>query len=182
MNPSRLQRWVDELLATSAQQWLMRMVAVVAAVGAVAAAAMANERWWPFGVFLAVSLSIASAIRPDTHLPLIVIVAIAAHWLATVDDLATPWLPIAGVCLLAFHAATALAATVPVGGQLPSTVVGRWLGRTTLGAGVTVGVWGLAVVFERRDQAGNGPLTGLAFAIVAVAAMTIWSRSVDQSR
>ena len=181
MNPSALQRMVDELLATSAQQWLLRLVAVVAAFGAIAAAAMANDRWWPFGVVVVVSFSLASAIRPDTHLPFIVIVVIAAHWLATVDDLATPWLPTAGVCLLVFHTVIALAATVPIGGQLPTGVIGRWLWRSALGAGVTVGVWVVAVVFEQRDQTGNGLLTGLALAIVATAAVMIWSRSVAPS-
>jgi hypothetical protein len=47
-----LQRWIDEILETSGQQWLLRAVAVATAVGAVLAAGAANERMWPAGLIM----------------------------------------------------------------------------------------------------------------------------------
>ena len=179
MNSNSLQRWIDEFLETSGQQWLLRVVAVLAPVGAVLAAAAANERWWPFGLFVATVLAIASAIRPDTHTALVVVVAIVWHWSTTVDDLGTPWLPVASVCLLVFHAVTALSATMPIGGELPLATVKRWLRRVAIVAAATVSMWVLVLVLERREAEGNGLLTGAALAIVALGAVFIRSRDVE---
>ncbi|WP_395155063.1 hypothetical protein [Ilumatobacter sp.] len=180
MNRLSLQQWVDEFLATSRQQWLLRLVVVVAPVGAVLAAAAATGAWWPFGLLMVTVLATVSAIRPDTHTALGVVVLIVWHWSARVDAVDTPWLPLVGICLLVFHSVVALLATIPTGGEVPNATLGSWLRRTALGGGAALGMWALVVVFDRGDAAGNGVLTALALAVVVGAAVLVRSRSVDQ--
>ncbi len=180
MNPPMLQRWIDEFHATSLQQWALRLVAVVASLGALLAAAGANGRLWPAGLFIVTALAAASAVRPDAHTALIVVVVVAWHWLATVDEVDGPWLPLAAVCLLVHHAVIALSASIPVGGVLPAATIVRWAGRTALIASATVGMWAVVAVLDGRDAPGNGLLTALALAIVSGAAVMIRSRSLDR--
>lgn len=183
MNTTSLQQWVDEFLETSRQQWLLRIAAVAAAAAAVLAASGASGRWWwSFALFTVLVLAAASAIRPDTHTALVVVVVVGWHWLATVDDVDTPWLPFASVCLLVYHAVIALSANVPTGGDVPASVIGRWMRRTAVVGVATVVVWGLVVLFERRAAPGNAVLTAAALVLVAAGAVMIRSRSLEQPR
>lgn len=178
MNPPALQRWIDEFHATSAQQWLFHLVAVVAALGALVAAAGANGRLWPAGLVMVSLLALAAAVRPDTHMALVVIVVIVWHWLATVEGVGGPWLPITVLYLLVHHSVIALSASVPTGGALPAATIGQWARKTALVGCASVGTWALVALLDGRHTAGNGLLTGLALAIVAAAAVLIRSRSL----
>lgn len=180
MNPPVLQQWINEFHATSLQQWAFRLVAVVASLGALLAAAGANGRLWPAGLFIVTVLAVASAVRPDTHMGLVLVVVIVWHWLATVDGVGGPWLPLAAVCLLVHHAVIALSASTPIGGVLPTVIVLRWVGRTALVASATVGMWAVVAVFDSRDTPGNALLTALALTIVTGGAVMIRSRSLDR--
>ena len=182
MNPTSLQRWIDEFHDSSRQQWLLRAIAVAASIGAVVAAAGANERWWPAGLIVVGVLATASAIRPDTHTAVVVVVVIVWHWLATVDGVGGPWLLVASLCLLLYHAVIALSASLPTGGDVSSATIGQWLRRTALGGATATIVWLCVVLFDRRDAAGNGALTALALAILAAGAVLVRSRSLDQLR
>ena len=178
MSSEALQDLIDEMLGTSAQQWLLRVLALLTATGAVLAAWAANGRWWPVGLFLVGALSVASAAHPDTPFALVTVVAIVWRWLVAVDDVGTPWLPVAGICLLGFHSVIALLATVPTGGELPAATLGQWSRRVALGGCLTVAMWALVVLFDRREAAGNGLLTAAALAVVAACAVMIRSRSL----
>lgn len=180
MSTNALQRAVDEFLETSRQQWWLRAVAVMAAAAAMLAAVAANGSW-PFGLVAVMVLSAVSALRPDTNVALVVVVVVGWHWLATVEEVGTPWLPVAAICLLVFHTVTALSATVPTGGELPAALIGRWARRTTAVACATVAIWIVVVLFERRDAPGNAVLTGLALTVLAGCAVAIWSRSVERA-
>lgn len=182
MNANRLQRWIDELHDTSGQQWLLRLVAVVAPLGAMAAVAAEAGRWWPFGMALVAALAVASAFRPDSHTAAAVIGIVAWHWLAVVDRVDTVWLAVATCCLLAYHSLIALTATFPAGGVVPTPTLLHWLRRTALGGCVTVAMWAAVTLLDRREAAGNGLLTALALAVVVGGAVAIRSRSLDESR
>ncbi len=181
MSDTRLQRWIDELHDISRQQWLLRLIAVIAPIGAMASVALEVGRWWPFGLVVVAALSVASAFRPDSHTATAVIGIIAWHWLATVEQVDTVWLPIAACCLLAYHSVIALTATFPVGGVVPTTTLVQWLRRTAIGCGATVAMWALVVIVDRREAAGNGFLTAIALAIVAAGAVAVRSRSLGEA-
>lgn len=178
MNAERLQAVIDEILGTSRQQWVLRIIAVVTPIGAALAASASSGGWWPVGLLLVGSLAIASAVRPDTHLALVTVVVLVWRWLVAVDDVGTPWLPVAASCLLAFHSVIALLSTVPTGGEVPLASLGRWSRRAALASSMTVAMWALVTLLDQREAAGNGLLTAVALAIVAAAAVMIRSRSI----
>ena len=179
MNAERLQAWLDELLNTSAQQWTLRAVVVLAPLGALAAVTAELGRWWPFGAVLVAALAIAAAFRPDSHTALLVIAIVGWHVLATVDRVDSPWIPVVTCCVLVHHSVVALTATFPVGGVVPTPTLASWAVRTGIVGLASVAMWALVVVMERRDAAGNGLLTTLAVVIVGASALLIRSRSLD---
>jgi len=180
MNATTLQRRLDDVLATSAQHWLLRAMTIIAPVAALLAAGVAGGRWLPFWTIVVVGLAAASAMRPDAHTALLVTIIVGSLWPVTVDDLDTPWLAGAAVCLFAFHALTALLASLPTGGSFPATILVREGGRVGVVAVATVAMWGLVVALDRRDAAGNALLTGLGLLVVAAAAALLRSRSLDR--
>ena len=107
---------------------------------------------------------------------------VAWHWLATVDQVGGPWLSLAATCLLVYHGAIALSASIPIGGELPLTTIGQWASKTVLAGCATVGMWVLVAALDGRDTAGNGLLTGVALAVVAGAAVIVRSRSLTERR
>ncbi|MEP1124315.1 MAG: hypothetical protein ABJH68_10545 [Ilumatobacter sp.] len=173
-----MQRAVDELLAVSRQRWVLGIGAVATATTAFAAASVASGGWWLPGLVVVIASAIVSAARPDDHTGLVVVGLVIWQWLARVDDVGTPWLPVAACCMLVFHALLALTAVVPTSGSIPGATIARWTERTAVVAASTVAMWIVVVVLERRDLPGNGALTGLALLIVAATATAIRARSV----
>ncbi len=173
-----LQRAVDEFMEVSRQRWLLGIGAVATATTAFAAASVASGGWWLPGLVAVIALAVVSAVRPDDHTGLVVVGVVIWQWLARIDDVGTPWLPVAACCLLVFHALTALTAVVPTSGTIPGATIRRWTERTAVVAVATVAMWIVVVVLDRRDLPGNGALTGLAVLIVAAAATAIRARSV----
>ncbi|MGH1502163.1 MAG: hypothetical protein ACRBI6_01275 [Acidimicrobiales bacterium] len=166
-------------VGASRQQWLLRGVATVAATVAMAVAAGVGG--WPAAAVVAPTLLAALAsIRPDSHLPLVVDAAIVGSLALAIDDPATPWLPVAAVCLVIRHAATTLAASLPVGGALAPSIVSRWVRQAAAIAAGTVGLWVVVVVLDRRDLPGSAVLTALALTVAAALALAVRERSTDR--
>ena len=178
----RVQAIVDEFHRTTAQHWRLRALAVSVALGAVLAAAGATGRLWPAGLVIVGALALASAVRADTNVALLLVVVVVWHWLATIDDPGTPWLPVAALCLLVHHTVTALTASLPAGGEFPREVLVEWAGRTALVGAATVALWALVALLDGRTADGNGALTALALAVAGALAVAIRSRSLDPNR
>ncbi len=176
-----LQRAVDEFLAVSRQRWLTGIGAVLMATSAFAVASVASGGWWLPGLVAVTALSIVAAVRPDDHTGLVVVGVVIWQWLVRVDDVGTPWLPVAACCMLVFHTLLALTAVVPTSGSIPEATIRRWTGRTAVVAAATVAMWIVVVVLDRRELPGNAALTGLAVLIVAAATTAIRARSVRSS-
>lgn len=173
-----LQAWIDRLYATSAQHWMLRVISIASAAGAVCATSAASGRWWGFGVVLVVALSAASALRPDLHTGAIVIVVIWWHWLGAVDDVLAPWILVVSIAVLVFHATTALMATVPPAAVVPRATIARWTVRTGAVAVLTVAMWLVVVAFDARAWRGNALLTGLALATVLAGAVGFRAKGI----
>lgn len=180
MIADRLQGWLDEILESSRQQWFLRLLVASTPVGAVLAANAATGTWWVPGLVLITLLAVAAAARPDSHVSLALLAVIVWHWLATVDDLDTGWLPVAVVLLVTHHTIAALAATVPTGGELPPRVLLRWAARLGLASALSVVMWATTVAMDRREAPGNGALTGLALVVIAAAVLLVSARSLDR--
>ncbi len=178
MNRLKIQNLIDLFIEASPQQWLFRTLAVATPLGAMLATSAANQQLWLVGLAIVTGLAAVSALVPDSDVALIVVIVVVWRWLAAVDSIDTPWLPVAAVCLLGYHSVTALAASIPNGGELERDTTIKWLVQTALIGAMTVGTWGLVVMFDRRDADGNIVLSLLALALVSGAALTIRSRSL----
>lgn len=152
--------------ATSVEQWAVRAVLPLGTVLVLASATAASGVFFAFPAACVVVLAVAAAVRPDTHLPLGTMAALAVGWLAVVDRPATPWVLPAAAGLLAVHVGAALAASAPSSAALPAPVLRRWLRGGALVLPAAVPVWLVAVLATGADLAG----TTAALAAVAVGA------------
>ncbi len=58
-------------------------------------------------------IALVCTVRPDSHVGLLVVMAVGVDWLATVNDRATPWSVGAAASLAVFHASMAAASVAP---------------------------------------------------------------------
>ncbi|MEM9714624.1 MAG: hypothetical protein AAGA17_20545 [Actinomycetota bacterium] len=176
-----LQHVIDVVLESSRQQWLLRAAVLLSPIAAVLAVSGAQRTGADPGVVVVVAaMAVAATAIPDSQLPTVVIALVGWQWLAHVDSVSSPWLPVAVICLVVHHTAAALTSTVPTGGVLPWDVVGRWVGRVAACAGLVVFVWTATTILDGRDAAGNGLLTGLALVVAAGLATFVRSRSLGR--
>ncbi|NYJ00665.1 hypothetical protein HNR19_001363 [Nocardioides thalensis] len=110
--------------------------------------ARAGAPLWPAAVL--VVLALASAVAPDSGAPLLTLAALAAWWLVAVPDPGAGATMVVAGCALAFHLATALAATGPPG-VVPSVgVVGRLLARALVLLSAAAALAALVAAVEDR--------------------------------
>ncbi|MEZ5376062.1 MAG: hypothetical protein R2733_06060 [Acidimicrobiales bacterium] len=181
MNAGSLQYAVDRVVDASPQQWLLRITATCAAMAAMGAAGAAGI-WSALGFVIVALLAALSSLRPDSHAVVVVDIIIIASLHAAIDDPATPWLPVAALCLTIHHTVTALAASIPIGGELPVSTLGRWVRQTAVVAACTLALWLAVVVLDRRDLPGSALLTAVALAVAAGVALLVRDGSIDESR
>lgn len=169
MRTARLQRGLDQVLATTRQRLCLGSLAVGVIVGTslvMARATPFNDTWV---VFLVAALAMVVAVEPDEHLATIVMVVVVLHWLALGEEVTSPWAMPVAVALLTFHTVVALLAVTPHTSVVERTVLLRWLTRSLAAGAATVATWLAVVVFERRSLPGNTALSVAAFASVTAA-------------
>jgi hypothetical protein len=121
-------------------------------------------------------LAVLALIKPDSYLPLVVLVVVVIQWWLTVDEIST-WLcvPVAW-CLITFHLLVSLAATTPPGTVLDEAILARWSARASVALLAAVGVWVLALIFDGSSALGvTVVLTSLL--AIAVAGIVVWLNS-----
>lgn len=178
MTGRRLQNLIDDVQATPSQQWSLRAGAFVAAILASLATEIAAGTFLAV-VFVAVMVvALVSFLRPDSHAGIGVFFFVGWRWLASVDDVRTPWSIAVAVALLAFHVCTALAAITPPGGIVQSSTVLRWTWRSVLVAAATIGGWLVMIVLHARSAAGNALLTIVAVTLLVAGGLVLRGRTV----
>jgi hypothetical protein len=115
-------------------------------------------------------LTVLTVIHPDSLAGLVTVLFLGWYWLTHVvshqGDPMSPWVLGAGLCLLAFHTATAARATAPGPADLDQAFWRRWLRRVGIIAAGTSCVWGLTAVMTSPHPGQEG-LTLAAFAVLA---------------
>jgi len=174
------QERLDQMRATSGQRWAL--VAVAVSTPALACLAIgAASRFNPTAVCVAVvALSIWTALRPDTHTDIFVMIIVVAFWLAQIDDVVTPWAIVVALALAGHHVAISVMASAPHGAIFAPTILRRWLRRCGIVATATIGVWALVVGLDRRHATGNATLSLAALVALIVAMMVIRARSLSK--
>jgi hypothetical protein len=178
MTIRRLQHMIDDVQATPTQQWSLRAGAFAAAVVAYLATEIAVGSFLTVGLVVVMLAGFASLLRTDSHVGLAVFFVVCWRWLASVDDVRTPWSMVVAIALLAFHVCTALTAITPPGGRVPTLTARRWASRSVLVATATIGAWLVMIVLHARSAPGNALLTIVAIALLVVGGLVLRARTV----
>jgi hypothetical protein len=109
------------LSALTRGQLALRLLVLIAPLGALGAGFGAAGEWSVWLVVVVLAGSVDCALRPESHVGLGLIVMLGVYWLAAVEDVRTPWTLVAAVAIALFHAAMAAAS---VAGP-----AGHWSGR-----------------------------------------------------
>lgn len=158
----------------SGQQVVLRALIFLAPLLALLASGVITGGVGFWTVATTVMLAAAAAVLPDTHLPAVLLIVVASHWCAAVDDVRTPWTLLAAGCMLAIHVPAALVSTTPASATFSAATLRRW-GARTLGVAIaTTLAWLLALVV----QGATVPASVLLFvvSVVAMAALVLLLR------
>lgn len=169
----------QRLVKVSPQRWLLGALAVVAGTGASIVAGVTGGGLPPMVLVVVGALAVLSAIRPDAHTALVLVVVVVWQWMVVVDDPTGPAVIAVALALLVFHSTIALMAPSPVAARLDPDILRCWLRRTALVAAATVATWGLVLLMDQRRASGSVVVTfaGFVTALVLVALLRSPRRS-----
>jgi hypothetical protein len=160
---------LDSLGHLSAAQRGLTVVIAVAPALLWGCSLRAGAATWLWTLIVVIVLSLVTAIEPDSNAGLFTVIFLCWYWLTHVPtrpgDAMSPWALGAGLCLLAFHAATAARASAPGLADLDPAFWRRWLSRVAVIATALGGGWGLTAVMASQHP-GRDSLTLAAFAIL----------------
>ncbi len=159
----------------SPQRWSMSFAAMLAAVGAPIATGAVGGSPSLFAVVLIGAIAGLSVVRPAAHTALGVFVVAIWHWLAVVDERASPWVMLVAGSLWCFHALVALMATTPPTATIDPVTMRRWAVRSAAVLVTIPATWLVVVAFDRRSGAGSVGLTALALVVAATLAVGLRS-------
>lgn len=184
MTVSQLQLWIDRLWLVSGQRWLFIAVSLCCVAGASSITTLVTGSQPSLAIALMIGLAVVAVITPDSHVALVVEVAVVWQWLAATDDATTPWVIPFAVLLFVFHAVIALMAVTPIAARVDGALLLRWLRRSGLVVAATVGVWVIVLVMDQRQAPGNAALTVVGFVTLTVLILVMRGRSAapDRSR
>jgi len=163
------------------QQVLLRLVVLVAPVGAALCASAAGAGLLRWTLPVVAVLTLLGARRPDSHWPATSFAVVGGYWLLAAPRSATAWALVAGLLLLAAHAAAALAALGPAGLRLDPLTARTWARRLVLVSAGTVLAWLVAVLLHHGSPRGHLVLT-IAALLVLAAVLGLTARAADPDR
>ena len=169
-NHTRAGHALDDLSQLSTAQRRLTAVIFLAPLLVWTFSLPAGARFSPWALLGVVVLTVFTVIHPDSLFGLFNVLLLGWYWLTQVPthpgDPISLWTLPAGLCLLAFHTATAARATAPGPADLDQAFWRQWLRRLTIIATGTVGVWALTALINSHHH-GQETLTLAAFAILA---------------
>lgn len=152
----------------------LRAVVVAAPLLAVAFTRVAAGSGRPVVAIAVAALALVCARRPDNHVGLAVVLVVGGNWVATVDDVATPWAVAVAAALAAFHAAVAAAGvTAPLAPWTPA-MIRRWARRAGILMATGAATWAVVALLDGR--AGGGRAVVSVTVLAALAAAALWAR------
>jgi len=173
---------VEMVRRASAGPVLVRLIAILAALGAAVIAAPPDLLGAQLPAFVIVAGASAAAVGlvPRTRWVGTYLLGVVGLWLAATIgySVSTDLIRVGGLaaCLYLTHSAAAVAAVLPYDAVVPGRVLRRWAGRvaTVLVAGLGVGVGGMALVrLVTQIPSTVGPIVGSVVAAVLVG-VTAW--------
>lgn len=164
--------FLDSVSRLNVQQWSLRLLVVVAPMGALVAETRAGAHVQVWFIVLVALLCALSGLLPDSNTGLLVVLMVGAHWALALRDATSAWVLVAALALLVFHVAGVLASYGPASVVLGPALLGLWLWRSGMAAAVTALVWLATRVGSGLDLPGSGLV--LAGALLIVVGWTFW--------
>ena len=119
-------------------------------------------------------IALVCTVRPDSHVGLLVVLAVGVDWLATVHDRATPWSVGAAASLAVFHASMAAASVAPPAARWTRAMCRRWTRRSFAVMVASLGTWAVVAAVHGRHIASSAVLIAASLIIIAIAGL--WAR------
>ncbi len=119
-------------------------------------------------------IALVCTVRPDSHVGLLVVLAVGGDWLATVHDRATPWSVLAAASLAVFHASMAAASVAPPAARWTRAMCRRWTRRSFAVMVASLGTWAVVAAVHGRHIASSAILIAASLIIIAIAGL--WAR------
>ncbi len=152
-------------------QLLLRATTVAGAVLAIGCTRLAADEPLVELEVAVLVLSLLCAAMPDSHVGLLVVIAIGATWLAVVDDPTTPWAVGAAVGVALFHTSLAAASVAPLAARWGRAMRHRWGRRLLVQVAVAVPVWVQVALVGRIDIPASSIVMTGALLVLAIAGL-----------
>jgi len=121
-----------------------------------------------------IGLVLLSTAAPDTHLGLLIVLLAGSHWLATVDDVTTPWAMGFATGIALAHTSMAAASVSPPAARWSEAMRRRWARRLLTQIAVIVPTWAVVAILAEIDIGANAVV--MAGALLVVAVVGLWAR------
>lgn len=161
---------LDDLSRLTAQQWVLRLVAVPATVAFLVIAGLAGGRLAPALVVAVMLLCAVVVLAPDSGAALGLLMVLLGSWLLRVPEQLGAWTVLAAVDLVLLHLAVALASYGPPATVLEPAMLRVWTRRAVLLAGAAVAGW-----LAARLVAGLGLPRSAAAMATGLAVLLAWA-------
>lgn len=158
-----------------------RLVIVAMPVVATFATFVASSDWFVWMLPVVLAAALVCAFRRESNAGLAVIVILALHWVAAVEDPTDPWLLVVAMSIAVFHTAMAAEGVAPPGAPWSPAMRARWLGRLAIVLVLTVVARAVEVVVEGADLEGSALVLAAALTVLTIAALTLRARALRSS-
>jgi hypothetical protein len=175
----RAARVGGDLRLLSLGQLGLRVVILVAPLVCTGVTFAAASDWIVWVLLVVLAASIECALHAESNLGFAVILVLALHWLATVDDRSTPYTLAAALAIAVFHTAMAAAGVAAPSARWTSAMWGRWGRRLGCVVLITVAAWLVELSLRTTDLAGSAIVLGAALIALTVAALALRARSLS---
>jgi hypothetical protein len=162
--------FLDGLSRLSRQQTLLRVLVAGVPLIAFGLEVQAGASVQTLPVLLVVGFTVISALAPDSHGPLGVLLVLGIYWTISVDEVLSWQVLLIAVLLVVFHVLCLLASYGPPSVVLDPPLLRLWLRRSAVLVAVAVLVWVAARIATGLDLPASGWL--LAAGLLVVLAWT----------
>lgn len=165
---------IGALRTLSRWQRILRAAIVLGPAVVLGAIAIDAGRLSPPVAIVLMLLAGFSALAPDGHMGVLVVLLLAWYWVVTVDRPTGGTTLLAAVGILVFHAALAASTVAPPAAVWSRAMQRRWAGRTVVVGAATTAAWVVARALGSATIDGSAVV--LSAALVGLAGTAVWIR------
>ncbi len=158
--------FLDGISRLNRQQWLLRALILILPFVGFGVEMYAGAPVQTLPVALIVVFTLLSALVPDSHFPLTVVLALGGYWAISVQESLSWPLLVLTATLVAFHVTCLLASYGPPSVVLDGPLLRLWLWRSAVVTGVAGLVWVAARLADGIDPAAPGWLAAAGLVVL----------------